>query len=54
MELGAAITVEGMQYALSGKVGYRPPVPAYTTLVQELIEQRWITDWNSIRQHIVR
>jgi len=43
-----------MQYALSGKISYRPPVPAYTVLEQELTEQGWVTDWNSIKQVIVR
>ena len=54
MEVGSAIRIEGVAYALSGKVGYRPPVPAYITLSQDLVGGEWVTDWNSIRQVVVR
>ncbi len=54
MELGACCTTEAMTYALQGKVGYRPPVPAYTTLEQCRNEAGdWETDLNSIRQVVV-
>lgn len=55
MELGACCTLEAMNYALQGKVGYRPPVPAYTVLEQQRNEAgAWETDFNSVRQVIVR
>lgn len=55
METGSAITIEGMQYALVGKIGYRPPVPAYTVLEQYLTEDgEWRTNINSIKQTIVK
>jgi hypothetical protein len=54
MEVGSAVTIEGMQYVFSGKVGYRPPVPTYTTLSQDLQEDgTWRTDFNSVRQVVV-
>lgn len=54
MELGACCTLEAMSYALQGKVGYRPPVPAYTTLEQHKGEDgNWHTDFNSIKQTII-
>lgn len=55
MELGACCTLEAMAYALQGKVGYRPPVPAYTTLEQHKGEDgNWYTDLNSIKQTIIK
>jgi len=54
MELGASVTIEGMQYVFSGKVGYRPPVPTYTVLEQDMQENgAWVTDFNSVRQVVV-
>jgi len=54
METGACCTLDAMGYALQGQVGYRPPVPAYTTLTQIRNEAGdWESDFNSIRQVIV-
>ena len=53
LELGACVTVEGIAYALNGKVGYRPPVPAFTVLEQVRSEDGWMTDFNSVRQILV-
>lgn len=53
LELGACVTVEGIAYALNGKVGYRPPVPAFTVLEQERRNDTWETDFNSVRQILV-
>ena len=55
LELGACCTLDAMTYALQGKVGYRPPVPAYTTLEQHRNEAGdWETDFNSIKQTIIK
>lgn len=51
MELGAAVTVTGMSYALQGKTGYRPPTPLYTVLTQERgDDNNWKTVFNSVHQ----
>jgi len=53
VELGSCCTLEAMSYATTGKTGYRPPVPAYTTLNQELVNGDWVTNFNTIRQVVV-
>jgi len=53
IELGSCCTLEAMGYALQGKVGYRPPIPAYTTLEQNMTKDGWKTDFNSICQVVV-
>lgn len=54
MELGAAVKIEGVAYALRGKMGYRAPVPTYTVMEQERDEEYgWKTDMNSVRQVVV-
>jgi len=50
MELGCAVNLAGLQYALEGRRRYRPPVRAYTTLEQGRIDGNWITDFNTVRQ----
>jgi len=54
LELGACCDLEAMQYALKGKLGYRPPVPAYTVLEQRKEGENWVTDLNSVRQVVVK
>lgn len=54
IELGAAATVEAMQYALRGKLHWKPLVPCYTVLEQVKDEKfGWRTDFNSIRLVLV-
>lgn len=53
MELGACCTLDAMSYALQGHVGYRPPIPTFTTLEQKLSGGDWVTELNSIRQVII-
>lgn len=55
MEIGSCCSLEAMSYALRGKLGYRPPVPAFTVFEQIRDEQYgWRTDFNSIRQVLCR
>jgi len=53
LELGAAVTVEGVAYATRGKIIWKPPVSCYTTLTQYKEGESWHTDFNSVKQTIV-
>ena len=54
METGACCTLDAMSYAMKGGVGWRPPVPSYTTLTQRRNDDGdWETDFNSIRQVVM-
>jgi len=54
MELGAAVSAEGMSYATRGKCHWRPPIPGFTTLVQHKEAGGWRTNLNTVRQWLIR